>query len=116
MDFFTFSSKLFVSACAVEACRLLVEVDQEWCCGCKASSTTECLMLTEEEKMDLYLEYVMTLLDLEQISESVLYRLQPFEMSDTVCSSIVNWLATDPTNDVDIKNSIKECVRVIRMY
>ena len=53
MDPFVFIKKLFISGYAVEVCRELNLIDLQNCCGCKtSSSSTSCMMLPEDEKIE----------------------------------------------------------------
>ena len=53
MDPFTLTEKLFVSTYAVEICKQLHRIDIDQCCGCKLTERSECLMLTEDEKIEI---------------------------------------------------------------
>ena len=44
-------------SCAVQTCKKLNKTTDERCCGCKITwNNQDCLMLTQDKKMDLYFD------------------------------------------------------------
>jgi len=116
MDPFTLTEKLFVSTYAVEICKQLHRIDIDQCCGCKLTERLECLMLTEDEKIEINFQEALRNVNFESANRMVLDNLAPFQLSARTKTGLYQWLNSKPALNRDICEKIKQVVKVIRMY
>ena len=116
MDPFKFMKKLFISAYAVEVCKLIHEIDIKNCCGCRQSfGKMDCLMLTEDEKIELNFDRALKNVNVEKICDRVLSLMQPFQLTLEIEAELYSWTERNPAKG-ELYNNIKDTVKVIRMY
>ena len=115
MDPVKFMEKLFISTYAV--CRELNLIDLQNCCGCKtSSSSTGCMMLQEDEKIEIYFNEALRNVNFEKAQKRVMDNMQPFHLSTKATAELCTWLNNNPAFQSDIQQKIKDAVKVIRMY
>ena len=110
-------NKLFISTYAVELCKHLHQLDMQHCCGCQVkNSHVECLMLTEDEKIELYFDEALQIVDLARVIDRVADNMKPFEITIETEAELHSWREKNPALSPDMNQKIKDTVKVIRMY
>ena len=117
MDSFTFMRKQFISTYAVEVCKHLYEIDLKTCCGCRLPNTNvECLMLTEDEKIELHLDQALRNVNVLKVINRVMDNMRPFQLTIEVEAELYSWTERNPALLPETYEKIKDTVKVIRMY
>ena len=112
-----FMKKLFISTYALEVCRHIHDLDMKHCCGCRVkNSNVTCLMLTEDEKIELHFDKAFRNVDVVKVIERVTDNMKPFEITIETEAELCSWTETNPALSSEMYNAIKDTVKVIRMY
>lgn len=108
------TKKLFISTYAVEVCRYLNEIDVKHCCGCIQNRNTQCLMLSEDEKIEVHFDRAFRTVSVEKVIGKVMDLIKPFQLTIEIEAELYNWME----NDLIFKEyqKIKDMVKIIRMY
>jgi len=107
MDPFNFMKKLYISTYAVEVCKQLHQIDIDQCCGCKQTEGKECLMLTEDEKIEINFDRILKVVDVKSVVERVMNNMKPFHLSARTKTELYAWLpSSNPSLEIYQKINI----------
>ena len=87
----TLMKKLFVSTYAVEVCRNLNEIDVKHCCCCIQKRNTECLMLWEDEKIEVHFDRAYRTVSVEKVIGKVMDLIKLFQLTIEVEAELYCW-------------------------
>ena len=107
--------KQFISTYAVEVCKHLHDIDIKHCCGCQVkNSNVQCLMLTEDEKIELHFDEALRKVNVAKVIERVMDNMKPFAI--TIETELDSWTERNPALSAEMYPVIKDTVKAIRMY
>ena len=62
----------YINSCDVQTCKKVNEIVDERCCGCKKTwNNQDCLILTQDEKVDLYFDEALRCMNLSEVEKTV---------------------------------------------
>ena len=89
----------YVNACAVKVLQKINQIFDERCCGCMFSRKEgDCLMLTEDEKLEMYFEEALSWLDPVKVEKSLQAYVDALVLGRKV-RLFSSELCKDPRND-----------------
>lgn len=118
MDPFAFAEKQLILTYASEVCKQLNQIVENQCCGCKDDTNSSgCLMLTEDEKIEVNFDLALKNVILKIVNDKTMANMSPFRLSYATKIGLESWLRSDPISSrPDLQRKIKGTVKIIGMY
>ena len=117
MDPNMFMRKLFISTYALEVWKHIHDFDIKHCCACRVkNSNVKCLMLTEDEKIELHFDKALRNVNVVKVIERVMVNMKPIEITIETEAELCSWTETNPALSSEMYHVIKDTVKVIRLY
>ena len=101
----------YINSCAVQTCKKLNEIIDQRCCGCKKTwNNQDCLMLTQDEKVDLYFEEALRCMNLSEVEKTAKDCVSALLPQTKEQIKFWNSIPKDPRKEKTWKTEIKKHV------